>query len=382
VAEAEFRNDVDRDRALDLVCDTTGEVDIVTEVPHAQADRVRRSRHARLVTVDAVRALAGVIDRDAEGLPLHDLRARRALNLAVDRRALVRDLFGGLARPLAGLTPPTPLTTVHRAPDRLRPYRHHPAEAARLWHAAGVAERPLRLAAMEAWEAVAHAVAAQLHEALGIRVDVHVLRGAEQEREVRRRLAGKQSRDWDVMLLEQGSQTVDVPPLELHRAFAGRSGEFRAGPVDPEFERLFAGLQGHTSQLRLVLAANRIDRYVTRQALALFLVAPHVLYAVNRDVGFTPYATSSGDTTDGEPFSVRAREGRRRGDRSRHCRSRWPSAGPRGRRRCPLAVLAGQTRPPTPTTQRVDTVSVRAPGPADATPCARGGPPWRGGDPR
>ncbi|MGH3976065.1 MAG: hypothetical protein ACRDS9_22475 [Pseudonocardiaceae bacterium] len=47
-----------------------------------------------------------------------------------------------------------------------------------------------------------------------------------------------------------------------------------------------------TSQAKQVLAANRIDRYVTRQSLALFLVAPQALYAVNRDVNFVPYATS------------------------------------------------------------------------------------------
>lgn len=291
-AEVEFRNDLDRHRALDLVCDTAGEVDVVTEVPHALAERVRRSRHARLVPVDAVRALAGVIDRDAEGLPLHDRRARRALNLAVDRPALVRDLFGGHAHPLAGLTPPTPLTALHRAPDRLRGYRHDPRRARRLWEAAGGSVRPLRLAAMHDWAAVAHAVAAQLRAALGIDVDVDVLRDAAAERAARRALAAKQPREWDVLLLEQGSQSADVPPLELHRAFVGRSGEFRAGPVDGRFEKLFAHLVGQTSQLRQVLVANRIDRYVTREALALFLVAPRVLYAVNRHVRFVPYATS------------------------------------------------------------------------------------------
>ncbi|MDQ3762377.1 MAG: hypothetical protein M3460_12050 [Actinomycetota bacterium] len=67
------------------------------------------------------------------------------------------------------------------------------------------------------------------------------------------------------MIIEQGSQTADVPPLELHRAFVGRSGEFRAGPVDPWFERLFAELMGQTSQVKQVVAANWIDRYVTRQ---------------------------------------------------------------------------------------------------------------------
>ncbi|MDN5750386.1 MAG: hypothetical protein L0H64_18045, partial [Pseudonocardia sp.] len=39
-------------------------------------------------------------------------------------------------------------------------------------------------------------------------------------------------------------------------------------------------------------SAPRIDRYTTRQALALFLVAPQVLYAVNRHVRFVPYATT------------------------------------------------------------------------------------------
>ncbi len=167
VHEVVFRNDLSLDQAIDLVCDRVGEVDIVTEVPPRQAERVRRSNHARLVAVDAVRGLAGVIDREADGVPLHDPRARRALNLAVDRHALVRDLFGGRARPLAGLTPPTPLTALHRAPDRLVSHPHDPAEAARLWAAAGSARRPVRLATMEAWEAVAHAVAAQLHTALG-----------------------------------------------------------------------------------------------------------------------------------------------------------------------------------------------------------------------
>jgi ABC-type oligopeptide transport system substrate-binding subunit len=291
VAEVEFRNDLSFDRAIELVCDTLGEVDIVTEVPPEQGERVCTSRHARLVAVDAVRTLAGVIDRACNGLPLHDRRGRLALNLAIDRRALVRDVFGGRARPLAGLTPPTPLTALHRAPDRLTAHPFDPQKAGQLWHGAGGGNGPLRLATMEAWERTAHAVAAQLRSALGVEVEVSVRRG-EQQREVRRRLAAKEPGDWDVLLLEQGSQSVDVPPLELHRAFVGRSGELRAGPVDMRFEQLFADLVAQTSQVKQVLASNRIDRYVTEESLALFLVAPQVLYAVNRDVDFVPYATT------------------------------------------------------------------------------------------
>ncbi len=44
--------------------------------------------------------------------------------------------------------------------------------------------------------------------------------------------------------------------------------------------------------MKQVLASNRIDRYVRDEALALFLCAPQVLYAVNREVHFVPYATT------------------------------------------------------------------------------------------
>jgi peptide/nickel transport system substrate-binding protein len=48
----------------------------------------------------------------------------------------------------------------------------------------------------------------------------------------------------------------------------------------------------HTSPTALVRASNRIDEFVRSEALALFLVAPHALYALNREVRFRPYRTS------------------------------------------------------------------------------------------
>ena len=98
-----FRNDVAPQEALRLVCDTEGEVDIVTEVSPVHADQVKSSQYARLVTTDAMRVLVGIINRDAA--PFSDLRARRALNLAVDRDRLIRDGLKGYANPTAGLIP-------------------------------------------------------------------------------------------------------------------------------------------------------------------------------------------------------------------------------------------------------------------------------------
>ncbi len=291
--EIVFRNDLSPAEALERCLTTEGEVDIVTEVAPADAARVAVSAHAKLVAIDAIRSVAGIIARDADDLPLGDRRARQALNLAVDRRRLVREALFGRARPLAGLTPPTALTAPHRFPDRFAPYPHDPERAAALWRAAaGAGCRPLRLAAQEQFERVAYQVAADLRGALGVAVEVTVY-GAEGMREARRRLAERAApRAWDILLLEQTAQTGDAPTLELHRAFVGASGEYRAGPVVPAFEALWADLTRQTSRVRQVWAQNRLDRFVRDEALALFLCAPQALYAVNRHVAFRPYRTT------------------------------------------------------------------------------------------
>ena len=90
-----FRNDLTPQEALRLVCDSEGDVDIVTEVSPADADRVKSSQYAHLVGTDAMRVLLGIINRDAA--PFHDVRARKALNLAVDRHRLINDGLKGLA---------------------------------------------------------------------------------------------------------------------------------------------------------------------------------------------------------------------------------------------------------------------------------------------
>ncbi len=49
---------------------------------------------------------------------------------------------------------------------------------------------------------------------------------------------------------------------------------------------------GETSRLKLGHLSHRIDRFVHDEALALFLCAPEVLYAVNKQVDFVPYCTT------------------------------------------------------------------------------------------
>ena len=101
-----FRNDLSPEEALDACVSGDGEVDIVTEVSPADAERVRSSKHAELVEYDANRVLVGVVNRyESSGAPLGEKRARQALNLAVDKERLVAEGLGGYANSLCALTP-------------------------------------------------------------------------------------------------------------------------------------------------------------------------------------------------------------------------------------------------------------------------------------
>jgi peptide/nickel transport system substrate-binding protein len=242
-----------------------------------------------------VRAIAGVINRDAGGLPLGDKRAREALNLAVDRDALVREAMFGRASPLAGLTPSAGVLLLDRVLHPFfGPYPHDPDRAAELWHAAGaVPGVPLRIAAPDELERVARRVATDLEQALGVVAEVLIYRGTAEKLQARRRLAEKElPREWDILIHEQGAQAADGVVLELHRAFVGATGEWRAGPVVPDFEALYAELARETSRLKVAQLSHRIDRLVYDEALALFLCAPQALYAVNKQVEFTAYRTT------------------------------------------------------------------------------------------
>lgn len=288
LSEVVFCNDLDPKDALDRVCSTEGEVDIVTEVRPADASRVEGSEHARLVSIDAVRSVVGIINHDADGLPLADKRARLALNHAVDRPGLVRGALRGFGKPLAGLAPPSAVPRLLR----LTPYPHDPGRAAKLWReVAGSTTRPIRLAAPEALEPAAGHLAANLRAALQVAIEVTILRGSE-VMDARRNLAERRPRGWDILLYEQSAQAVDSVTLEFHRAFVGESGEYRAGPVVPEFEELYGEFARAIDPHRQAHLARRIDRLVRDEALTLPLYAPEVLYAVNRHVHFTPYRTS------------------------------------------------------------------------------------------
>jgi peptide/nickel transport system substrate-binding protein len=282
-----FVNDLTPAQALDAVCDRDGEVDIVTEVSPADAARVDASEHARLVSFDANRLLAGIFNTWPEhDAPLDDRRVREALNLAIDRTRLVAEGLGGHGTPMAGLTAPWCNGIFPGA----EPRPHDPERAREL-----LAERPwpderaLRLATPAPLAGLAGLVAADVRDSVGIEVDIIEVPDDQLIAGARQLIEKKLTPAWDVLMHAWFDLSSDLPPAVVHREFFGSDGAFRAGPEDPEFDRRFAELARQTDPAAATAGAEDLDRYCFEECKALFLCAPKALYAVNRNVRWEPY---------------------------------------------------------------------------------------------
>ena len=288
VERAVFRNDVAPDEALRLICDTEGEVDVLTEVSPADAQRVQDSAHARLVVCDANRVLVGIFNR-ASDAPLDDVGVRRALNMAIDRQAVVEQGLNGYASVIPAMTPPW----CSGFPSGVQPYELDAARAREAFGAAGwPARRPLRLATPESFAGIAHMLAAGIRSTLDLMVEVTVVPGDQLLGGARALVEKKLDLPWDVLLHPWFDLSSEAPPAAVHREFFGLDGAFRAGPPLPEFDALFDEMKVQLDGERLVEVAERIDAHVHDQALALFICAPQALYAVNEHVTFSPYKTT------------------------------------------------------------------------------------------
>ena len=124
----------------------SGDVDLIDQVPTADLQRIRRD--SRLATAQKVswrtiffeldqrERASGLADKAGRPLsrnPLRDLRVRRALSQAIDRRAIAERLMDGAALPASNLVSPP---VFGYAPD-LKPDAYDPEGAKRLLAAAG-----------------------------------------------------------------------------------------------------------------------------------------------------------------------------------------------------------------------------------------------------
>ncbi len=114
-----------------LVALEKGDADIVTSVPPDRIKSIAEGRNTRVVSVPSTRTVEFNINSTQP--PLSDKRVRQALHYALDVPAIIRSLFAGLGRPLAGGL----ADTEFGYNPALKPYPHDPARARALLTEAG-----------------------------------------------------------------------------------------------------------------------------------------------------------------------------------------------------------------------------------------------------
>lgn len=112
-----------------------GEVDVAPNIPHSAAARIERSGGRRLLSIPSLRQFATFFDTDnPKARPLRDARVRLAMNLAVDRASMCKQLFAGRCTPADGQF----LSKWHSGYNAgLRAYPYDPRQARELLAQAG-----------------------------------------------------------------------------------------------------------------------------------------------------------------------------------------------------------------------------------------------------
>jgi len=155
-----------------LVMLERGEVDVAIRMPATQVDTAERNPQLQVIRLEGTRLLYMYFNLDKA--PTNDIRVRRALNLAIDRQAIMKRVALGAAAPAESVMErivsySTPVGKLEYKPD----------EAKELLRQAGVAGQTLRLVAPEGvWEfdrQTAEAVAGFLRSA-GLKVELDIIK--------------------------------------------------------------------------------------------------------------------------------------------------------------------------------------------------------------
>lgn len=254
----------------------SGELDILTNLPGTRTLEVQASSRTAVIKKPTYYTVAGNFNTSRK--PLSNKRIREALNLGIDRKALVRYDILGNGVPIGTLTLPGEFG--HNA--SLEPYPYDPAKARRLLQEEGYPKGfSLKVLLKVNAARTGHILARQL-ERIGIRLEPTLVTDAEL-------FARLKDRDqWDLSIYDC--------PDPMHHAFFIRS-IFLAGSspfslasdkgIDERLDRMIRTLDVDAQRT----ASEELDAYIHSEFLALPTYQRIRTYGLRRGVSFTPYVS-------------------------------------------------------------------------------------------
>lgn len=264
-----FDNIISKADALKAVAMGDGKVDVVTMLSPAEA-KAFKSENAKIVKADAKTVLAGVFNQNKPDSPWKDVKVRQAMNMAIDRKALIEKAEGGYAVEMPAMIQPGRFGFN----DSLKPYAYDAAMAGEVLKAAKIPDDTVTIGAGEDQKAIFDEMTAQLAK-VGLKTKMGEAKG----------------KDNDINLVWHFDWSPQFPVGVVHREFFGKDGAFRAMPEDPKFDEMFAKLLATPKTEDQESIVKEIEKYEYDQANVLFLYSPSTLFAVANRVSFQPFET-------------------------------------------------------------------------------------------
>ncbi len=259
-----FDNIISRSDAIASVAAGDGKVDIVTNLTVDEA-KAFKSDKAKIVANKAKTVLAGVINQKKGG-PLADVAVRKALNMAIDKDAVVKDGVAGYGSVVAAMIQPGRVGVN----ASLKPYAFDPGAAKAVFEKAGLKSVAIKGGS----KAIVDSMTASLAKA-GVAATAYDGKGD----------------DWDINLVEHFDWSPGFAAGVVYREFFAKGGGFLASADSSAFDALYAKALSNPDPAAQAKVMSDMEQWAYDTAPAVFLISPNQLYAVSNRVKFTPYET-------------------------------------------------------------------------------------------
>jgi len=267
-----YENAVPKEDAIRSVAAGDGKVDVVTDLTPAEAHAFQGGSVAAIHSQPAKTVLAGVFNENKPDSPWTNIEVRRALNMAIDRDAVLQQGAHGYGMVMPAFIQPGR----YGADPKLESYKLDTSAAAAAIEKAGLKGREILVLAAPDWQGVVEVIAANLAK-VGLTVKADYSK--------------TEPEGWDIKLVWHFDWSPQYPVGVVHREFFGANGAHRSMPEDPGFDALYAKLLRTPRQPAQEEVVREVERYVHEQARALFLISPSTLFAVSNRVSFVAYDT-------------------------------------------------------------------------------------------
>jgi ABC-type transport system substrate-binding protein len=274
----------------------TGQLQAATNIPPEILSRLRDDAKLNVVVSPTNVSLYVIINNQKK--PLTDVRVRQALNYAIDKEAIVKDLFKGMASPLSGVNAP-----IVEGAFQPKPYEYNPAKAKKLLAEAGYPDGFTLAQWSSSGRIVKDVEVSQLIQkylgAVGVKTQLQVMEWVTFENENRQ---PPDKAKFDIYLMKWAPSTGEAR-WQLFLAWTRENwppgGSNRALYSNPEFDKLVElGTRARSQKLRNEYF-QKAQTLVTEDAAYIPICSPHSINVTSKklhDFVFSPlehaYATN------------------------------------------------------------------------------------------